>query len=101
MEIRDAIDFKTLEEPINQLWHLFDKLNEILQRHPMPDAAKGYERLIKRCKNFSRYVEQSLAMLGAEVINETGVPFDPAKHTKTLSFGLIYKGKVIRNEDRH
>ena len=99
MKIRDEIDFEALKEPINQLWLLFDKLNEILERHPMSDTAKGYERLIRRCKNFSRYVEQSLAMLGAEVINETNVPFDPAKHTKELSFGLIYKGKVIRKTD--
>lgn len=110
MKIRDDIDFEALKEPLNQLWLLFDKLNEILERHPMPDTQKGYERLIRRCKNFSRYVEQSLAMLGAEVINETDVPFDPAMHTiindvrptessmvtKVLTVGLIYKGKVIR-----
>lgn len=113
LNIRDAIDFKATEEPINQLWLLFDKLNEILQRHPMPDTAKGYERLIRRCKNFSRYVEQSLAMLGAEVINETAVPFDPAKHTiindvrptesstvtNVLNVGVTYKGHVRRKAD--
>ena len=110
MKIRDEIDFEALKEPINQLWLLFDKLNEILERHPMPDTQKGYERLIRRCKNFSRYVEQSLAMLGAEVINETDIPFDPAMHTiingvrptesstvtKVLTVGLVYKGYVRR-----
>lgn len=113
MKIRDDIDFEALKEPINQLWLLFDKLNEILERHPMPDTAKGYNRLIRRCKNFSRYVEQSLAMLGAEVINETDVPFDPAMHTiindvpptessmvtKVLTVGLIYKGYVRHKAD--
>ena len=113
MKIRDEIDFEALKEPLNQLWLLFDKLNEILERHPMPDTAKGYERLIRRCKNFSRYVEQSLAMLGAEVINETNVPFDPAMHTiindvrptessmvtKVLTVGLIYKGYVRHKAD--
>ena len=112
-DIRDELDFKTLEEPINQLMQLFDKLNDTLQRHPMSDTAKGYETLIRRCKNFSRYVEQSLSMLGAELINETNIPFDPAKHTaadgvrpsdsatvsKILNVGVIRKGQVIRKAE--
>ncbi|MBD3878834.1 MAG: hypothetical protein SR1Q5_04010, partial [Quinella sp. 1Q5] len=64
-EIRDGLDFKTLEEPINQLVQLFDMINETAERHPQEDMQKGYDKLIKRCRSFARYVEQSLAMLGA------------------------------------
>lgn len=112
-EIRDGLDFVTQEEPIRQLIQLFDKLTEILQRHPQADAQKGYENLIKRCRNFLRYIEQSLAMLGAEFINETEIPLDPDKHevtnaarpsaqakvSKILRVGLIYKGQVIRKAE--
>ena len=112
-EIRDGIDFIAQEEPIRQLIQLFDKLNEILQRHPQADTQKGYENLLKRCRSFSRYVEQSLAMLGAEFINETEIPLDPDKHevtnaarpsaqakvSKILRVGLIYKGQVIRKAE--
>ena len=112
-EIRDGIDYKTLEEPINQLAQLFDKLYETLQRHPQTDAQKGYDNLLKRCRNILRYVEQSLAMLGAELINETNVPVDFGKHevtnttrpsdsatvTKILRVGLLYKGQVLRKAE--
>ncbi|MBR2518691.1 MAG: nucleotide exchange factor GrpE [Selenomonadaceae bacterium] len=112
-EIRDGLDFVTQEEPIRQLIQLFDKLTEILQRHPQADAQKGYENLIKRCRNFLRYIEQSLAMLGAEIINETNVPFDFSRHetantskpteratvSKILREGFIYKGQVIRKAE--
>lgn len=112
-EIRDGLDFASQEEPIRQLIQLFDKLTEILQRHPQADAQKGYENLIKRCRNFLRYIEQSLAMLGAETINETNVPFDFSRHetanasqpseratvSKILREGFIYKGQVIRRAE--
>lgn len=112
-DIRDGIEFKTLEEPIEQLLQLFDKIHETLQQHPQSDAQKGYEKLLKRCRNFSRFVEQSLAMLGAELINETNIPLDLAKHmvtnvvrpsysakvSKILSVGLIYKGQVRRKAE--
>ena len=112
-EIRDGLDFKTLEEPINQLVQLFDMINETAQRHPQPDTQKGYDKLIKRCKSFSRYVEQSLAMLGAQLINETDLPLDTSRHkvtntvrpsnlakvAKVLSVGLIYKGRVLRKAE--
>ena len=112
-EIRDGLDFVTQEEPIRQLIQLFDKLTEILQRHPQADAQKGYENLIKRCRNFLRYIEQSLAMLGAEIIKETNVPFDFSRHetanisqpteratvSKILREGFIYKGQVIRRAE--
>lgn len=112
-EIRDGIDYKTLAEPINQLIQLYDKLNDTLQRHPQADAQKGYETLLKRCKNFSRFLEQSLAMLGAELINETNIPLDFGKHevinaarpsdsatvSKILRVGVIYKGQVLRKAE--
>lgn len=112
-EIRDGIDFKTLEEPIYQLVQLFDMINETAQRHPQPDSQKGYEKLIKRCKSFARYVEQSLAMLGAQLINETNIPLDTTKHkainavqpsnsakvAKVLNVGIIYKGKILRKAE--
>lgn len=112
-EIRDGLDFKTLEEPINQLVQLFDMINETAERHPQPDMQKGYDKLIKRCKSFSRYVEQSLAMLGAQLINETNIPLDTSRHkvandirpsnsskvSKVLSVGLIYKGLILRKAD--
>ena len=112
-EIRDGLDFVAQEEPIRQLIQLFDKLTEILQRHPQADAQKGYENLIKRCRNFLRYIEQSLAMLGAEIINETNVPVDFSRHetannsrpteratvSKILREGFIYKGQVLRKAE--
>ena len=112
-EIRDGLDFVAQEEPIRQLIQLFDKLTEILQRHPQADMQKGYEILIKRCRSFSRYVEQSLAMLGAEPINETNVPVDFSRHetpnasrpseratvSKILRAGFVYKGLVIRKAE--
>lgn len=112
-EIRDGIDFKTMQEPINQLIQLFDKLHETLQRHPLPDMQKGYDTLLKRCRNFSRYIEQSLGMLGAELIAEVNVPVDFSRHTvtnanrpperatvsKILRVGLLYKGQVLRKAE--
>ena len=113
LEIREGIEYKSTEEPIRQLIGLFDKLYETAQQHPQEDALKGYEKLVRRCKNFPRYVEQALAMLGAKLINETGVPFDPSKHeatnaarpsysakvSKILSVGLTYKGQVRRKAE--
>lgn len=113
LEIREEIEYKSTEEPIRQLIGLFDKLYETAQQHPQEDAQRGYEKLVKRCKNFPRYVEQALAMLGAKLINETGVPFDPAKHeatnaarpsysakvSKILRVGLTYKGQVRRKAE--
>ena len=112
-EIRDGLDFKTLEEPINQLVQLFDMINETANRHPQEDMQKGYDKLIKRCRSFARYVEQSLAMLGAQLINETDIPLDTSRHkvanaarpsdsakvSKVLSVGLIYKGRVLRKAE--
>ncbi len=112
-EIRDGLEFKTLEEPINQLLQLFDKVNETLQTHPKPDAQKGYENLIKRCRTFARYIEQSFGMLGAKLINEINIPVDFAKHdviniarppdsakvSKILRVGLIYKGQILRKAE--
>lgn len=112
-DIRDGIDYATLSEPINQLIQLFDKLNETLQRHPLADTQKGYENLLKLCKSFSRLIERSLAMLGAELINETNIPVEPDKHdvansvgfsesstvTKILRVGLVYKGQILRKAE--
>lgn len=112
-DIRDGLEFKAAQEPINQLIQLFDKVNETLQTHPKPDPQKGYETLLKRCRNFSRFVEQSLGMLGAQLINEINIPVDFGKHevtniarppdsakvSKILRVGLIYKGQVIRKAE--
>ena len=107
-QIRDGLDFAAQREPLRQLIGLFDKLNEIMSRHPLPDTQKGYSELVRRCQSFLRYVEQSLAMLGAEFINETNVPVnlnlhetserptDRATVTKILRAGFVYKGQVIR-----
>lgn len=111
--IRDGLEFKSAEEPINQLIQLYDKLSETLQSHPQTNLQKGYATLIKRCRNFSRYVEQSLAMLGAELINEINIPLDFAKHevtnaervseaaivSKILRVGLVYKGQILRKAE--
>lgn len=112
-EIRDGIEYKTLEEPIHQMLQLFDAIDDTTKRHPQEDRQKGYDNLIRRCRSFSSYVEQSLEMLGAKLINETNVPFDPAIHTvtnsarpsdsakvsKVLSVGLICKGQVRRKAE--
>ena len=111
--IRDELEFQSAEEPINQLIQLYDKLSETLQSHPQTNLQKGYATLIKRCRNFSRYLEQSLAMLGAELINETNIPLDFGKHevtnaerateaaivSKILRVGLIYKGQILRKAE--
>lgn len=112
-DIRDGIDFKTMQEPISQLLQLYDKLTETLQRHPQSDAQKGYDSLIKRCARFAGYLEQSLAMLGAQLIKETNTPLDVGRHeainaarpseasfvAKVLRVGLIYKGQVLRKAE--
>ena len=112
-DIRDEIDFKAMAEPINQLIQLSDKINETLQRHPQADSQKGYDMLIKRCKSFSRLIEQSLAMLGAEFISEINIPLDPDRHevinsvrppaqavvSKIQRVGLIYKGQILRKAE--
>lgn len=112
-EIRDGIEYKTLEEPIYQLLGLFEAINDTARQHPKEDRQKGYDNLIRRCKSFSGYVKQSLEMLGAEIIDEINVPFDPAKHkiadavrssdfakvSKILSVGLICKGQVRRKAE--
>ena len=108
-EIRDGIDFRTLQEPINQLINLYNKIDDNLKRHPQEDAAKGYGALIRRCQSFLKYIVQSLEMLGVELINETGGTLDPDLHkvvdaenfsldstvTKIIKIGFIYKGKVL------
>ena len=112
-DIRDGLEFHTLEEPINQLLQLFDMINDTAQRHPQEDRQKGYDNLIRRCRKFSDYVEQSLEMLGAKIIKETNILFDPSKHkatntarpsnaakvSKILSVGLIFKDLVLRKAE--
>ena len=112
-DIRDGLDFATLAEPINQLIQLFDKLDDTLQRHPIPDAQKGYDNLLRLCKNFSRLIERSLAMLGVEFIDETNVPINPDRHdvantsalvdgatvSKILRVGFVCKGQILRKAE--
>ena len=109
-QIRDGLDFAAQREPIRQLIELFDKLNEISQRHPLPDTQKGYGELVRRCQSLLRYVKQSLAMLGAQFVSEVNVPVnlnlhetppdsrptDRATVSKVLRDGFVYKGQVIR-----
>ena len=109
-QIRDGLDFAAQREPIRQLIELSDKLNEILSRHPQPDAQKGYGELVRRCQSLSRYVRQSLAFLGAQFICETNVPVNLSLHetppdsrptdnaavSKILREGFVYKGQVLR-----
>ncbi len=109
-QIRDGLDFAAQREPIRQLIELFDKLNEISQRHPLPDTQKGYGELVRRCQSLLRYVKQSLAMLGAQFVSEVNVPVnlnlhetppdsrptDRATVSKILRAGFVYKGQVIR-----
>ena len=108
-DIRDGIDFATMREPIEQLIQLYQKLDNNLKRHPQSDVQKGYDSLIKRCNSFLKYIAQSLAMLGVELIDEAGGTIDPDKHKveddvrvslnaiveKIVSVGFMYKGKVI------
>lgn len=111
--LRDEIDFRGMDEPIRQMIQLYYKLSENLKRHPQIDEKKGYDALIKRCNSFLKYLTQSLAMLGVEIINDTGKIFDPDKNkisddienpleatvTKILKAGFIYKGKVIEKAE--
>ena len=112
-EIRDGVEYKMLTEPIYQLLQLYDTLSETAGLHPQADIQRGYEKLVRRCKNFPSYVEQSLEMLGAKLINETDVPLDVSRHkvinvarpskdakvSKILSVGLIYKDQVWRKAE--
>lgn len=108
-EIRDGLDFRTLQEPITQLIFLYHKLDDNLKRHPQTDAQKGYSALIKRCQKFLDYITQSLEMLGVELISASGGAFNPDLHkilddekistnstvTKIKKIGFIYKGKIL------
>lgn len=112
-DLRDEIDFRGMDEPIRQMIQLYYKLSENLKRHPQADEKKGYDALIKRCNSFLKYITQSLAMLGVEIINDTGKIFDPDKNkisddaenpldatvTKILKAGFIYKGKVLEKAE--
>lgn len=112
-EIREEIDYRTLQEPIYQLIELYHKIDDNVKRHPMADTAKGYLSLMKRCENFLRYVKQSLKMLGVEIIDDTGNIFNPAKNklvddvavsndavvTKVIRIGFIYKRKVLEKSE--
>lgn len=112
-EIRDGVEYKMLTEPIYQLLQLYDTMSETAQQHPQADIQRAYEKLVRRCKNFPSYVEQSLEMLGAKLINETDVPLDAGRHkvvnavrpskdakvSKILSVGLIYKDQVWRKAE--
>ena len=113
LEIRDGIDFRTLEEPIYQLINLYKKIDGNLKRHPMADKDKGYSELIGRCNSFLKYIVQSLEMLGVEVISESGKTFDPDRNkvadeepvslnsvvSKVNKFGFAYKGKIIEKAE--
>ena len=108
-EIRDGLDYRTLQEPIYQLINLYNKIDDNLKLHPQNDINKGYERLLKRCQSFLKYIAQSLEMLGVELINTAGETFNPDKHkvfddeksspdsvvAKVNKIGFIYKGKVL------
>ena len=113
-DIRDDIDFRSMREPINQLIQLYDSLDDILQTHPQENIQSGYENLLDDCLSFKDYIEQSLEMLGAEIIDEINIPYEPGKHiikngrspssrqvtvSKILRIGLIYKGQVLRKAD--
>lgn len=88
-------------------------LSETAKQHLQADIQRGYEKLVRRCKNFPSYVEQSPEMLGAKLINETDVPLDAGRHkvvnavrpskdakvSKILSVGLIYKDQVWRKDE--
>lgn len=112
-EIREELDARILEEPINQMTQLLDKLCETLKHHPQEDAQQGYKTLLEECGNFLHYLKQSLALLGAEIVDETNVPVDFNKHevmnsirpsglikvAKVLHVGLIYKGQILRKAE--
>lgn len=114
LEIRDGIDFRTLEEPISQLINLYEKIDRNLKRHPMDNTEKGYKELLGRCNSFLNYVIQSLEMLGVEIIRESGGTFDPDRNkiadnaepvsldsvvSKVNKFGFAYKGKIIEKAE--
>ena len=82
-EIRDNVEFRNMQEPVNQLIQLYRKLDETLKYPPQED---GYKELIKLCKDFLQYITQSLEMLGVEIAEN---PDD----NKKIEF--TYKGKVI------
>ncbi|MBR5913214.1 MAG: nucleotide exchange factor GrpE [Selenomonadaceae bacterium] len=112
-EIREEIDYRSLKEPIYQLIELYRKIDDNVKRHPMEDTAKGYSSLMKRCESFLKYVNQSLKMLGVELINETDITFNPDKNkladdeqapldstvTKIIKVGFIYKGQVLEKAE--
>lgn len=114
LEIRDGIDFRTLEEPIYQLINLYEKIDRNLKRHPMENTEKGYKELLGRCNSFLNYIIQSLEMLGVEIIRESGRTFDPDRNkvaddaepvsfdsvvSKVNKFGFAYKGKIIEKAE--
>lgn len=114
LEIRDGIDFRTLEEPIHQLINLYEKIDKNLKRHPMENTEKGYKELIGRFNSFLNYIVQSLEMLGVEIIRESGKNFDPDRNkvadesesvsldsvvSKVTRFGFAYKGKIIEKAE--
>ena len=82
-ELRDDIDFRNVQEPINQLIQLYYKLDEILKYPPQED---DYEKLVKRCESFLQYIIQSLESLGVEISE------NPDENKK---IGFVYKGKTM------
>ena len=112
-ELRDAIDYNAMREPINQLLQLFAFVRELLEYHPESDAESGYRNLLEACGDLLGYIEQSLAMLGVDVIKASDVPIDPAKHSvksggrptrqsivkKVIKPGFVYKGKTLEKAE--
>ena len=111
--IREGISYSTLEEPINQMLSLFGNVDDILKNHPREDS-NGYQDLVDECQHFLGYIEQSLAMLGVELINQTDINFDASKHKsisrgitpsrssivkKIQRIGFIYKGNVLEKAE--
>lgn len=111
--IREGIDYNITQEAISQFVFLFSLLNDTLQYHSGSNRKDGYSNLIESCEDLLENIMQSLTMLGVEMINDVGKPFDPGRHkavsgmqpkrlssvTKVVKIGFIYKNKVLEKAE--
>lgn len=108
-KIREGLEYETLRESIMQVLAIHDLLWNILENHPMPDSAAGYDNLIYSCQDLKENVVEALTMLGVTYINDTGVPYLPHMHrtprgiqpvrnamiTKVLRPGFSYRSQTL------
>lgn len=109
LSLREGIEFSFLQESVSQMIYLYSLAYDILQLHPDTQSKDGYMNLIEDVRELRESIAQCLAMLGVSMIADTGVIYDPFRHTvgaggapkrdsvvlNVIREGFEYKNKVL------